>query len=407
MRATSLSVQDTPGASAKTADAAELDARRHWAAAAANAVVDVALVALTAVASRWSEEGPPSDGMVDMSAPVGWLGMLGAIVIFGGCGIMIKTPAVKEVNCDGMVFQCYYSAAVAGVSLLMWFAASIEEIHLDRSSLAMGFAFAAIWISSQALGVSSIRAVGYAVASAVWIGITICTAFLWGALAFDHPVRYPLGAAVALALMVIGVCLAAASCAISERASARAVRDASQGSLPLVSEAGAPQSGRMAYGVTCAAMMGLGNGCLMVPLTLFQHGSPQLGVRAYRGRDIAPLAFLPSLALGIFVVQPVLFLLAWGPAMRRGSTPKFHFAKVAAPGLLTGAFWGMGNFCAMFATAYLGQTVGYPLTQLCLLLSGLWGILYFKEIQGVAAINTFACAAVVILAGAVLDGLSC
>lgn len=45
----------------------------------------------------------------------------------------------------------------------------------------------------------------------------------------------------------------------------------------------------------------------------------------------------------------------------------------------------MGNFCAMYATIYLGQTVGFPLTQLCLVVNGLWGILWVR--QGVSSLD--------------------
>lgn len=78
---------------------------------------------------------------------------------------------------------------------------------------------------------------------------------------------------------------------------------------------------------------------------------------------------------------------------------------MALPGFITGTFWGMGNFNAMFATVYLGQTIGFPLTQCCLLINGLWGILYYGEIAGALPISLFILASVVIIAGAALDGL--
>merc|ERR1719468_598401 len=107
----------------------------------------------------------------------------------------------------------------------------------------------------------------------------------------------------------------------------------------------------------------------MVPLSLFQNGCPAIGVRGYEGGLLAPLAFLPSLAFGVLVAQPPLFLLYWAPAMLRGEIPKFHVECVAPCGLMTGCFWGMGNFCAMFATVYLGQTIGFPLTQSCIMVN--------------------------------------
>merc|ERR1712000_123329 len=117
-------------------------------------------------------------------------------------------------------------------------------------------------------------------------------------------------------------------------------------------------------------------------MNCFKDGCPSMGIGGYVGSSLPLLAFLPSLALGVLAAQPLLFVLYWGRSMLAGNWPKFHVESVALPGLLTGCFWGMGNFQAMFATLYLGQTVGFPLTQCCLIVSGCWGILYFKEIQG-------------------------
>merc|ERR1712039_1167824 len=121
-------------------------------------------------------------------------------------------------------------------------------------------------------------------------------------------------------------------------------------------------------------------------MTIFTNGSSLLGVSKYGG-GIAPIAFLPSLSIGIIIVQPVFFLLYFAPVLRRGELPTFHLSVASIPGLLTGAFWGMGNFSAMFATTYLGQTIGFPLTQACIIVNGLWGILYYKEISGPLAVS--------------------
>ena len=161
----------------------------------------------------------------------------------------------------------------------------------------------------------------------------------------------------------------------------------------------------MAVGICSACALGVCNGSLMVSLTCFQNGCPTIGVTKFSGGVLAPLAFLPSLSAGILVAQPAMFLLYWSRSMCAGEMPQFHFSKVAIPGLLTGCFWGMGNFNAMFATVYLGQTIGFPLTQCCLILNGLWGILYYQEIVGMAGICTFIFASGLILVGAALDGM--
>jgi len=306
--------------------------------------------------------------------------------------------------------QCYYSFAVAAVSMLIWsVAGSSGGLTFNASSFSMGVFFATLWILSQVFGFNAINAIGYAVAPAIWIGVTICVSFVWGVAVFNNPVHSWPGAVAALTLMLVGVCLAASSSTISDSQEQRRARQVSptDSGVLLAANQKSPGAGMAVFGIISACLCGLCNGSLMVSLTCFQNGCDAIGIRKYEGSVLAPLAILPSLAVGIVVMQPVLFFLYWGRSILAGRRPKFHFSKVAVSGLLTGAFWGMGNFNAMYATVYLQQTIGFPLTQLCLILSGAWGILYYREIKGAKAIGTFVLASVIILAGATLDGMSC
>jgi len=181
---------------------------------------------------------------------------------------------------------------------------------------------------------------------------------------------------------------------------------------PLVSADESPRISADTFnkGVLMALLMGLFNGSVMVTITCFTDGCPVIAIPSYEqygGTVLPPLAFLPSLIAGIAIMHPILFLLYWGPSMKAGVWPQFHVKKVAIPALLTGAFWSMGNFASMFATVYLGQALGFPLTQCCLVVNGSFGILFFKEIRGAPAIRTFVLAAVLLLAGATLNGISC
>ena len=57
------------------------------------------------------------DGGPDLSSPVGWVAVAGAIWVFGSYGILIKLPAVAATH--PQVFQIYFSAGVALTSLLV------------------------------------------------------------------------------------------------------------------------------------------------------------------------------------------------------------------------------------------------------------------------------------------------
>jgi hypothetical protein len=48
--------------------------------------------------------------------------------------------------------------------------------------------------------------------------------------------------------------------------------------------------------------------------------------------------------------------------------------------------------------------VGWPLVQCQLIVSTVWGIVYYKEVTGAAAVGVFVTSALVVLAGVVVLG---
>mmetsp|Transcript_17574 Transcript_17574/g.21473 ORF Transcript_17574/g.21473 Transcript_17574/m.21473 type:complete len:459 (+) Transcript_17574:159-1535(+) len=62
--------------------------------------------------------------------------------------------------------------------------------------------------------------------------------------------------------------------------------------------------------------------------------------------------------------------------------PSFHCRQMCLPGALAGFLYSLGNFCSIITVTALGQGVGYSFVQTSMLISGLWGIFYFEEVQG-------------------------
>jgi len=388
--------------------AAELDAnnrnKRHGVVAALSFAVFVAFDATVVLLNRLHHIEPPSSGNIDVSAPIGWVAVCGAIVVMGSYGIMVKVPSVQKVDCDCMVFNVYMSAGKAMMCLPLFLAGSSETPVFCVATVALGALFATLWIVLNVLFFVSINTLGYAVASALSNSTAILTAFTWGVVVFGDSVADVASAACSLTLMIIGIFLSVFSFRLSD---AQAPKTATSKESPADGEsAGGLDAASMFLGVATGVGTGIACGSQMVPLTLFKQGAPLLGLPAYEGRDPASLAFLPSLAVGVLVMQPVLFLLYWGPSMLRGMKPRFHVADVALPGLGCGAISGMGYFCSMFTSVYLGQALGYSLTQVNLVVASLWGVVYYKEIQGRAAIAAFSLSSLVIVVGAVLYSLS-
>jgi glucose uptake protein GlcU len=45
-----------------------------------------------------------------------------------------------------------------------------------------------------------------------------------------------------------------------------------------------------------------------------------------------------------------------------------------------GVLWAAGNVCSIVAVLKLGQAVGYSSVQASIMVSGLWGLFYYKEV---------------------------
>ena len=382
-------------------------------------LVDVAFVIAIILVDRHAPP-PPASG-VDTSAAIGWLSVIAAVVIFGGYGVLIKAPAVTAAKVDAMVFQLYYSAGCALWSYLIWGYSSSGKWTFSANGLAWGIVFGAAWNLLSIAGFKAIHHLGYAVAPAIWAGLTIVVSFVWGVAAFHDGVKDKGGAAAAILMLVAGISLAA-STQSSFPARLRAwvaggannARGSAEETTTLFKQtgdsdnSGGEQNGgggnaHFFKGVLFAICVGLLNGSLMATMKCFSNGC--FGAQPYdpaeNGGDTAGLNFLPYLSLGILISTPVVFV---GYFRGRLADVRLHLDVAAVPGLLTGCYWAMGNYSAIFATMYLGQTIGFPLTQTAIVVNGAWGILYYKEISGAYPVGLFIVAAAIIIGGAVLDG---
>jgi hypothetical protein len=82
--------------------------------------------------------------------------------------------------------------------------------------------------------------------------------------------------------------------------------------------------------------------------------------------------------------------------------PSFHFRQMWLAGGLCGLLWSIGNFFSILSVQYLGEGVGYSVVQLNLLVSGVWGIAYFGEVQGKVTIAKWFASAVIAVLGILL-----
>lgn len=259
------------------------------------------------------------------------------------------------------------------------------------------------------LCVKAVELLGVSVGQGLWSGAAALVAFVDGLLQGQELGNTSL-AVTGIALLVLGIGGLAVSSSGNKEDELK-VKDAKLTKLtpedmeamtlatesqPTAEKLQGSSAERVIRGVILAFCIGLLGGSIFVPLNLFTHlkGKDQIlySVPFAVGTIISALAFLVVhrglLAAGVAVP------LTW------------EVRKCFLPGLASGILWNCGNMCAILSMLPpLGAAVGYPLTQSCMLIGGLWGIFFYREIAGAAAIARFFVCALVLLAGAGLLGV--
>ncbi|PRP78327.1 zinc carboxypeptidase [Planoprotostelium fungivorum] len=327
----------------------------------------------------------------------GYAAVVGAILFFGSfaAAVPLKSRRVVKANVDPVVFQVYYSISIF---LSSWIV--LAWAHDEFRFTYYGFISAACWVPASILSIFAINHLGMSVAVGVWAGVTIVVSFIWGA--FLDGVQSPRYSYSGIAVLVVGVLLLSLSS--SEFVANLGKKKKDQNSTvytpayspihetsPLLHGEDKPKAinvdgSRKSYndepalpigepkknstiGLICAVLLGAMNGSMLVPM----RGAP---------KDIV-ITFVISFSIGVLAITPVCALAYF---LFRRQRPVWHVRVALVPGLLTGLIWSIGNGFSIYATTYLGLKLGFPLTQLALVVSGLWGIIVFREVTALASL---------------------
>lgn len=132
------------------------------------------------------------------------------------------------------------------------------------------------------------------------------------------------------------------------------------------------------------------------------------------GSSLVPLKFAPaeaqgiqymiSFGIGVLIITPVLNLVYFGVIKREKPDLKISSWVVPTFASISGVMWNIGNFSSVFATLYLGFTIGFPLTQMNLVVQALFGIVLFREVRGKFELASYCFGVALILAGAFMLG---
>ena len=125
----------------------------------------------------------------------------------------------------------------------------------------------------------------------------------------------------------------------------------------------------------------------------------------YKFAEVPLLEFMSSFTIGIFIAAQLLVGIL---CIKRRAIFEFRLAP-SVVSILMGLLWVIGQhgcFWAIDTKGALGYAVGYPLTQLNLLVNLLWGVVVFHEYPTKPERIKLAIATMVILGGAVLLAMS-
>lgn len=340
---------------------------------------------------------------------LGYLAVTVSCVLFGSFSVFIKQKKVQAANMAPVVMQVYFAIAIFFSS---WLTVAVHPFVFTP----YGFAGGVIWSLASMLSFVAIRHAGLSVGQGVWSGASILTSFIWGvAVAHEKVHRLPV-AITALAIMIAGIAgiaLTPARSSVSAKddegaleqhlaaggdgfaripgdevgAAVPAFASGSSASATSASNSSGRTRGQIAFGLAVSVAVGLVNGSIMVPFVF---------------NKVKAIVYLVSFSFGVCAATAFALLL-WVAVTK--AVPDFHVRTCALPCILSGALWNVGNASSVYATAYLGQSIGFSLTQLSLLIGGMWAVFFFKEITGTKSVTQYFVSAAVLLTGAIMLGM--
>lgn len=363
----------------------------------------------------------------------GWMAALGGMLAFGSFGVPIKSKVARNLDIDPLVFQTYKTTMCFLTSWLVLLYG--EEFTFTPWGIVSGL----FWVPGGIATIYAVKNAGLAIGIGVGSSFIVLVSFTWGIFVFQEHVHSRYGACFAVGCMMIGLLgmayySAPASSANysevdaedSEGSDYSALRTSSADEDDFVDETPAgdveeaecedqgivvleeviPSTHvfccgmkwqRRTLGIMSAAFCGIYGGSIMVPMK-------------WAPTDDKGLGYLISFAIGASIVNLSLWVFRYLYLCQRHRSfstayqalPSFHIRKMWLYGGTCGLLWSIGNMFSIISVEFLGEGVGYSVVQSSMLVSGLWGIFYFNEIQGATTIFKWLLSATVTVLGILL-----
>jgi len=148
-------------------------------------------------------------------------------------------------------------------------------------------------------------------------------------------------------------------------------------------------------GITCAVANGCNGGSVLVPMLL---------------SDIDGFDYVLSYSIGSLIANQIFWFLRFMySAIRKksfsegyDSLPSFHLKDILIPGCLSGILYHIGHVGVILSVSAFGNAIGGGIGNIYILVSGMWGILFYKEVRDKKKIITWFVSAITLIAGVCL-----
>ena len=395
--------------------------------------------------------------MVISSSFLGYACTIVSAVCFGSFAVPVKSERCKSVNVHPLVFQTYKTAMCF---LTSWFVLLYHDVDFTISP--WGLVSGLFWVPGGILAIHAVKMAGLAFPQGLWSSLIVLVSFIWGIFVFHESVKSTWGAVGGVLGMMAGLLGMAFFSGLSLERSKDKDKDKEDGVTSSGKRSGAgpnesvydtevqpspydpyqslllkdvsngapppspvgPYGGRQSSltcrqpppsrslfggrvtvsnrteGILSAVFCGLWGGSVMVPMHYSDvpSGLGYVSTFAFGASAVTIAIWIGYWLLGSLPVEGdnyVNFGRGWQ------SLPSMHWRVMLAPGSLAGLLWSIGNVSSMVAVSNLGEGVGYSLCQSSMLVSGLWGLFYYKEIKGTWIIAGWLACALVTIGGIV------
>lgn len=298
----------------------------------------------------------------------GWIAVVVAFIAFAFLSVPMKTKWVMKNKVDPMLIQFFMSFPILIACLFV--------IGWNEFSFSWyGVWSAVIWSPMSCLSIFAVQLAGIGVSQGTWSGVTVITSFMWGYFLFHEKLKNVYISILGIVFLVVGIVIistADLNCSKQEK------RKKESEETPLIEE----EEEKNKY-VKCISLLNCTTGILFAVKVGIFNGTAMVPAKY----DSGDMMFIFSFCISQFLINNFLLIPIYFVAklilFKKESLSRNQIKHAMLPGLASGTLWCIGYYAQVIVVfSPLGLTVGMPIIQSCLILSGIVGMIIYGEFSG-------------------------